>query len=140
MNTGEHLVIRHGRNRASVALHVYRMLVEAKIDGFEIGAAGIEGDPDLVFKKEKIAVFVNDCFWHRCPMHPSPGREARAQNDRAITKNIRRDRISQERLYRAGWSVLNVWEHNLNQEDLRRRELKRIVRVLERRRQRRRNS
>ena len=125
-----------GRNRASIALRLHRLFAEVGIDGFECGPDDIPGRPDIVFLEERIAVFVNNCFWHRCPMHFAMPRTSQANWNRKVNQNVLRDRCSQARLYRSGWSVLNIWEHAFDNEALQRREFRRIVKVLERRRNR----
>lgn len=67
---------------------------------------------DIVFPTERIAVFVDGCFWHRCPEH---GVSPRANSDywRAkLDRNVARDRRNDESLRAAGWDVLRVWEHD----------------------------
>ena len=66
---------------------------------------------DIVFPTERIAVFVDGCFWHRCPTH---GVSPRANSDywRAkLDRNVARDRRNNESLGEAGWDVVRVWEH-----------------------------
>jgi DNA mismatch endonuclease, patch repair protein len=66
---------------------------------------------DLVFPREQVAVFVDGCFWHRCPKHwnaPLNNAEFWASK---IDGNVRRDRDTNARLTDAGWTVVRVWEH-----------------------------
>jgi DNA mismatch endonuclease (patch repair protein) len=66
---------------------------------------------DIVFPRERVAVFVDGCFWHGCPEHATFPR-ANAEFWRAkLANNIRRDRDTDERLRRSGWVVLRFWEH-----------------------------
>lgn len=66
---------------------------------------------DIVFPKQRVAVFVDGCFWHGCPEHfVSP----KAHADfwaRKIRANRTRDMDSEERLRSRGWTVLRCWEH-----------------------------
>lgn len=66
---------------------------------------------DVVFPKQRVAVFVDGCFWHSCPIHGTwPKRNAdwwRAK----IETNVRRDRDTDARLTELGWCVIRVWEH-----------------------------
>lgn len=67
---------------------------------------------DVVFTRRRLAVFVDGCFWHVCPIHGSwPSNNAGwwAQKLRA---NVRRDRETDARLDRLGWRVLRFWEHD----------------------------
>lgn len=67
---------------------------------------------DIVFTKQRIAIFIDGCFWHGCPEH---GRVAFAHNQAywpdKIQGNIERDRDTTMRLTEAGWLVLRFWEH-----------------------------
>lgn len=67
--------------------------------------------PDVVFGPARVAVFVDGCFWHGCPIHASwPARNGEFWR-RKIENNRRRDAEQTERLSAAGWLVLRVWEH-----------------------------
>jgi DNA mismatch endonuclease (patch repair protein) len=66
---------------------------------------------DLVFGRERLAVFVDGCFWHGCPKHMS---WPKANGDwwrRKISATIARDRRNDLVLREAGWTVVRVWEH-----------------------------
>lgn len=73
----------------------------------------LPGRPDIVFPRERIAVFVDGCFWHRCPDHYSrPATNARSW-EKKITGNVRRDRAVDEKLTADDWEVLRFWEHEV---------------------------
>ena len=66
---------------------------------------------DIVFRRRKLAIFVDGCFWHGCPEHgTSPKSIADFWRDK-IETNKRRDLDTNRRLTAAGWRVLRVWEH-----------------------------
>jgi DNA mismatch endonuclease (patch repair protein) len=71
---------------------------------------------DIVFPRARVAVFVDGCFWHRCPTHgvsPSANSDYwRAKLDR----NVARDRRNDRELAAAGWRVVRVWEHDVPDE------------------------
>ena len=70
--------------------------------------------PDLVFGNAKLAVFVNGCFWHRCPDCRRPLPVSRAEYwAKKIAGNVARDVRVSEELRRDGWLVLRLWEHEL---------------------------
>lgn len=67
---------------------------------------------DVVFPKERVAVFVDGCFWHGCPDH---GRSRNPVNGSYWLQKIERNRIrdadTTNKLRGAGWRVVRVWEH-----------------------------
>lgn len=72
---------------------------------------GFRCQADVVFPPEKVAVFVDGCFWHDCPEH---GRRPKNNADwwrRKIERNVLRDRRNDEVLADAGWIVIRAWEH-----------------------------
>ena len=72
---------------------------------------GLRRTADLVFRKARVAVFVDGCFWHGCPLHytrPAANREFWAEK---IKRNRERDRETDAALEREGWLVLRFWEH-----------------------------
>lgn len=70
---------------------------------------------DFCFRIGWVVVFVDGCFWHgygRCH-HGRLPRENRGYWARKFRENRRRDLRQTERLRRAGWMVVRVWEHQL---------------------------
>jgi DNA mismatch endonuclease (patch repair protein) len=67
--------------------------------------------PDFVFPRLKIAVFVDGCFWHRCPDHYRPAKARAAFWQAKIEANVARDRRTDEALRAVGWQVVRAWEH-----------------------------
>lgn len=73
----------------------------------------IKGTPDLVFVKEKIAVFVDGCFWHKCPVCYSEPKSNIAYWRKKIAENVNRDRNADAELINQGWDVIRIWEHDV---------------------------
>ncbi|MFC9789059.1 DNA mismatch endonuclease Vsr [Rhodococcus sp. NPDC127528] len=72
---------------------------------------GMRRRADLVFPAARVAVFVDGCFWHRCPEHATqPRNNAQWWADK-LAANVARDRDTDVRLAEAGWVVVRVWEH-----------------------------
>jgi DNA mismatch endonuclease, patch repair protein len=67
--------------------------------------------PDVVFPRHKLAVFVDGCFWHRCPEHGTSPRFNSGYWRAKLDRNVERDRLVDEALRREGWTPLRVWEH-----------------------------
>jgi DNA mismatch endonuclease (patch repair protein) len=66
---------------------------------------------DIVFGPAKVAVFVDGCFWHVCPMHATFPRANRSWWNEKLERNIERDRRNDRTLINAGWLPVHVWEH-----------------------------
>jgi DNA mismatch endonuclease (patch repair protein) len=56
-------------------------------------------------------VYVDGCFWHRCPIHATSPKSNSAWWAEKLDANVRRDRDTDDRLGAAGWLVIRVWEH-----------------------------
>jgi DNA mismatch endonuclease, patch repair protein len=68
--------------------------------------------PDIVFVPEKLAVFIDGCFWHCCPRHGTkPQANSRYWSEK-LQRNVLRDRDTDRRLAALGWTVLRAWEHD----------------------------
>jgi DNA mismatch endonuclease (patch repair protein) len=73
----------------------------------------LAGKPDFIFRREKLALFVDGCFWHGCPRcyrRPSINRK---YWDHKVSRNRVRDREVNRVLRRTGWSVVRIWECQL---------------------------
>ena len=66
---------------------------------------------DVAFPSLKIAVMVDGCFWHACPMHATWPKSNAVWWREKILGNQKRDRDTDTRLEREGWRVLRFWEH-----------------------------
>ena len=76
----------------------------------------LPGTPDLVFPSGKVAVFVDGCFWHGCPVHyRTPGTNA-AFWDAKIRRNQERDRRADRELRATGWVVVRLWSHQIKED------------------------
>lgn len=67
--------------------------------------------PDVVFHGRRIAVFVDGCFWHACPIHGNHPRTNASYWSKKLERNRERDRLVSGELREAGWTVLRYWEH-----------------------------
>ncbi len=66
---------------------------------------------DLVFRSARVVVFVDGCFWHRCPVHATTPRANAAFWEAKFRRNVARDRRIDAELAARGWTVVRVWEH-----------------------------
>lgn len=67
--------------------------------------------PDIVFTKQRIAVFVDGCFWHSCQVHGSIPRNNHAWWAKKLRDVVERDHKQTVRLLVEGWTVVRIWEH-----------------------------
>ena len=75
--------------------------------------SGIYGKPDFGNKKRKIVVFIDGCFWHKCPIHHKEPKSNRSYWTTKINKNVDRDKEVNSVLKKEGWKVIRIWEHDL---------------------------
>lgn len=80
--------------------------------------------PDFVFRLERLAVFVDGCFWHKCPSHFRAPRTNADYWQSKIQANFERDRQVDSALRLNGWRVMRIWEHELRQPGVVARRLK----------------
>lgn len=87
------------------------------------------GRPDFAFHRHRLAIFVDGCFWHRCPKHAREPKSNLPFWSKKFCANKKRDRLVNRTLRTRGWRVLRIWEHELarkNQKSL----LRRILKIL----------
>lgn len=105
--------MRANRNVSQAEVQFRRALWAAGARGYRRGK-WLPGRPDIVFSAIRVAVFVNGCYWHRCPMCALPLPKANADFWRdKFEQNVERDRAAHAALAAAGWTVITVWEHDL---------------------------
>jgi DNA mismatch endonuclease (patch repair protein) len=73
---------------------------------------GLACEADVVFTTAKVAVFVDGCFWHGCPVHGRQPRTNGAYWSAKIKRNAERDSRNNHALTSAGWLVVRTWEHD----------------------------
>jgi DNA mismatch endonuclease (patch repair protein) len=67
--------------------------------------------PDVTFPRERLVLYVDGCFWHRCPEHGTEPRSNSAYWGPKLDRNVARDRDTEIQLEQQGWLVLRAWEH-----------------------------
>lgn len=79
---------------------------------FRVNVRSLPGSPDIVLSRAKIAVFVDGCYWHGCPVHKRAPVHNRAWWIQKIQGNQARDERNDSDLRADGWWVLRYWEHD----------------------------
>lgn len=69
--------------------------------------------PDFVFRPQRVAVFVDGCFWHRCPLHGTVPESNREFWQKKFESNRARDTRNNRVLRGSGWTVVRLWEHSV---------------------------
>lgn len=104
-------------------------LVQHGTRGFKVNAKVGKITPDLIFPKERIAIFVDGCFWHGCPHCYVQPKTNVAYWAAKVQTNMRRDGRQRSSLRRAGWRVIRIWECQLEKHP--EQQINRILRLLE---------
>lgn len=87
------------------------------LKGYRIHSKEIAGRPDIAYTKYKIAIFVNGCFWHRCPKCKPPFPNTHKEFwEKKFNCNVMRDRKIIDHLQKNGWITLVFWECEINQD------------------------
>jgi len=66
---------------------------------------------DIVFTRKRVAVFIDGCFWHGCPIHATRPKTNADYWGPKLDRNVERDLETTASLESAGWTVLRFWEH-----------------------------
>jgi DNA mismatch endonuclease (patch repair protein) len=103
--------IRGSGNR-DTELAMIRFLRSHRLSGWR-RKQPVFGRPDFVFPRERVAIFVDGCFWHSCPIHSTVPRNNQAFWKEKLRRNKSRDRVVLRTLRASGWRVLRIWEHDL---------------------------
>lgn len=101
-----------GRENRLTELRLIEVFRERKIRGWR-RRARVFGNPDFIFPQARLAIFVDGCFWHNCPLHGSVPASNQLFWMAKLRRNKMRDQLVNRELRRAGWSVLRIWQHEL---------------------------
>lgn len=66
---------------------------------------------DIAFPRHRLAIFVDGCFWHRCPKHSTTVKNNAKWWAKKLAENVARDGSTNALLESQGWTVLRFWEH-----------------------------
>jgi DNA mismatch endonuclease Vsr len=92
------------------------LLREAGHAGYRLHWNQAPGTPDIAYPGRRLAIFVNGCFWHRCP-HCTPAMPKSHSDfwETKFARNQERDARKIRQLEDAGWRVVTVWECELRE-------------------------
>lgn len=104
------------RGNESTELATRRILIREKIWGWRAHPKGILGNPDFIFPKNKIVIFVDGCFWHGCQICKRRlPRTRRVFWEKKIRDNRLRDSRQRKRLRSMDFRVMRIWEHEIKE-------------------------
>jgi len=69
--------------------------------------------PDLVLVSRKTCIFIDGCFWHKCPKCFRAPKSNKRYWGPKIRRNVERDKEQDAYLKKHGWKVIRVWEHEI---------------------------
>jgi DNA mismatch endonuclease (patch repair protein) len=101
-----------GRGNAATELAMIALFRKHRLTGWRRHWL-IFGNPDFVFRQERLAVFVDGCFWHACPHHGSRPASNKKFWGTKLERNRARDVLVNQTLRARGWCVIRIWQHDL---------------------------
>jgi DNA mismatch endonuclease (patch repair protein) len=101
-----------GKGNKDTELVMIQILRSSHISGWRRNQA-VLGKPDFVFPKQKVALFMDGCFWHGCSQHSNMPKNNQEFWEKKLLGNKVRDRFVVRQLKKMGWRVVRVWEHEL---------------------------
>ena len=99
-----------------------KALYEIGVRGYRVNrrpSKSSTGTADLVFIRKKIAIFVDGCYWHSCPIHGTSPKSNSKWWSAKLSANRDRDERINKALLEEGWSVLRIWEHQNSEQGAR---------------------
>ena len=102
-----------GRGNLTTEARLRGGLVNAGVNGWQIHNNLLKGTPDFYFPRENIAIFVDGCFWHGCPICGHVPKKNSSFWQMKIIRNKVRDEKTNKFLRSHGTSVIRFWEHEL---------------------------
>ena len=102
------------RGNRATELRLVQILRSYRIRGWRRNLS-VFGSPDFVFRRPRLAVFVDGCFWHGCPLHGSIPSTNYEFWKAKLAKNKARDRLVNRRLQALGWRIVRLWQHELSE-------------------------
>ena len=100
--------------RTRLEKRLFAILARMSLKGWKKNFDNITGKPDVAFINQRIAIFIDGCFWHGCPYCRRKLPETNHEYwKRKIKRNVSLAQSHNRRLCRDGWTVIRVWEHEI---------------------------
>jgi len=108
-------MIKGKNTKPEIALR--RILFAYGLRGYRLHYA-LPGKPDITFPKRKIAIFIDGCFWHKCPKCFVEPVANKIFWMKKIKSNVMRDELVSKTLKGIGWKVIRILEHELKNDKI----------------------
>jgi len=95
-----------------IELNFRKYIYKKNLRGYRIKNK-IIGKPDLYFPRKKIAVFIDGCFWHKCPKCYKKPKSNIKFWEKKIRENKKRDKAVNRAIKKSGMKLLRFWEHQV---------------------------
>ena len=95
-------------------IKIRKLLFSNGIRGYRINY-NLPGKPDITFPRKRVAVFIDGCFWHKCPLHFQEPDTRKEFWIKKIDRNVERDKEINRKLEETGWEVIRIWEHQVRE-------------------------
>ncbi|REG11294.1 very short patch repair endonuclease [Pelolinea submarina] len=105
--------LNRGHGNKSTEIEFQNLLNQNNISGWNAVPKNIIGKPDFAFINEKIAIFIDGCFWHGCTKCKNIPKTNTEFWQNKIGKTVDRDKHNNKELRNNGWIVIRIWEHDL---------------------------
>ena len=69
--------------------------------------------PDIAMVSRKTCIFIDGCFWHKCPKHFIEPKSNKEYWNKKINRNILRDAEINWAYKNSDWRIIRIWEHKL---------------------------
>ena|SRR3989338_1539523 len=69
--------------------------------------------PDMTMVSRRICIFVDGCFWHKCPKCFRLPKSNKRYWKPKLARNVERDKEQEKYLIKHGWRVIRIWEHEI---------------------------
>lgn len=91
---------------------LFSILAAMRLRGWKKNVAHVVGKPDVIFPIQRVAIFVDGCFWHGCPhCRRALPVTHRKYWQHKIERNVARAKSTNRKLRAERWTVIRIWEH-----------------------------
>jgi DNA mismatch endonuclease Vsr len=123
------------KNTRTTERRLRMVLIRARIAGWQLHPDELPGRPDIYFPKQRLAIFIDGCFWHGCSRCGHIPKTRRSFWAAKILRNRARDRATARKLKERKMNVIRIWEHSLHDRARTNQVVRKIRKLLDRQRQ-----